>query len=249
VLYFYYNGVKVPEANVAVISENFADKRYRLSIVNPQDMAALEIQDEFGCGVAVNTDLLDISVNDPSFTYTSPEYERYGTISERTSVSFVLSGTNSYDSIVWDFGDASAVKTGVQVSHIYQEEGTYNVTMTVFNTSGCFKSTAQQIVVGKGYSLVMPNIFTPNNDNINDRIGPSFTGLKDVSFYVYNKSGVLIYEESVKENNTTTIPGIEIVGWDGSNPDPNSNYYVYKIIAIRLNDEVVTKTGTIFLLK
>lgn len=249
VLYFYYNGVKVPDANVSVIAENFSEKRYRLSIVNPVDMATLEIQDEFGCGISVNTDLLDISVNDPAFTFTSPEFERYGTISERTSVSFTLSGINSYDSIVWDFGDASATQVGSQVTHIYQAEGTYTVTLTAYNASGCFKTATQEVVVGKGYSLVMPNTFTPNNDNINDRIGPSFTGLKEVNFYVYNKSGVLIYKESVTEDTTATSTGIQVVGWDGSNSDPNSNYYVYKIIATRLNDEIVTETGTIFLLK
>jgi hypothetical protein len=249
ILYFYYNDVKVPESNVSVIAENFGEKKYRLSITSPVDLATLEIQDEFGCGIAVNTDLLDITVNDPSFTYTSPEYERYGTISVRTSVSFKLSGINSYDAIVWDFGDASATKSGSQVTHIYQAEGTYTVTLTAYNASGCYKTTTQEIVIGKGYSLIMPNTFTPNNDNINDRIGPSFTGLKEVNFYVYNKSGVLIYEESVTENSVAANSVIKVLGWDGSNPDPNSNYYVYKIIATRLNDEIITETGTIFLLK
>ena len=248
-LYFYYNGVKVPDTNVAVIDENFNEKRYRLSIINPVDMATLEIQDEFGCGVAVNTGLLDISVNDPNFNFTSPEYERYGTVSVRTSVSFKLNGINSYDSVVWDFGDSSATKVGSQVTHVYQAEGTYNVTLSAYNASGCFKTTTQEIVIGKGYSLVMPNTFTPNNDNINDRIGPSFTGLKEVNFYVYNKSGVLIYQEAVTEDTIATNTVIKILGWDGSNSDPNSNYYVYKIIATRLNDEIVTDTGTIFLLK
>jgi PKD repeat protein len=167
----------------------------------------------------------------------------------RTSVSFKLNGINSYDSIVWDFGDASATKSGSQVTHIYQAEGTYTVTLTAYNASGCFKTTTQEIVIGKGYSLIMPNTFTPNNDNINDRIGPSFTGLKEVNFYVYNKSGVLIYEESVTENSVAANSVIKVLGWDGSNSDPNSNYYVYKIIATRLNDEIITKTGTIFLLK
>ena len=95
----------------------------------------------------------------------------------------------------------------------------------------------------------MPNTFTPNNDNINDRIGPVFTGLKEVNFFVFNKSGVLIYKESVSETSLVTSGAIQIIGWDGTNSDPNSNYYAYKISAIRLNDEVVTDVGTIFLLK
>ena len=42
---------------------------------------------------------------------------------------------------------------------------------------------------------------------------------------------------------------IEIKGWDGTNSDPSSNFYVYKIIGVRINDEIVIKTGTIFLIE
>ena len=248
-VYFYYNTNRVPDINVSIISETFAATRCRINILNPVDGASLEIQDEFGCGVVINSDLLDISVNDPSFNYTSPEFESYGTISERTGVSFTLEGINSYDRIEWDFGDASPIETGVRTSHQYQAEGTYDVTLTAYNSSGCFKTSVQEITIGKGYSLLMPNTFTPNNDGINDRIGPEFTGLKEVNFYVYNKAGVLIYEEIKSENGLVVTAPIVIDGWDGSNSDPNSNYYVYKIIATRLNDEIVTDVGTILLLK
>ena len=248
-VYFYYNTNRVPDINVSIISETFAATRYRINILNPVDGASLEIQDEFGCGIVINSDLLDISVNDPSFNYTSPEFESYGTISERTGVSFTLEGINSYDRLEWDFGDASPIETGVRTSHQYQAEGTYDVTLTAYNSSGCFKTSVQEITIGKGYSLLMPNTFTPNNDGINDRIGPEFTGLKEVNFYVYNKAGVLIYEEIKSENGLVVTAPIVIDGWDGSNSDPNSNYYVYKIIATRLNDEIVTDVGTILLLK
>lgn len=248
-IYFYYDGNRISDTDISILAETFAATRYRLNILNPSDGASLEIQDEFGCGVIVSSDLLDISVNNPSFSYTSPEYETYGTISERSSVSFTLDGINSYDRLEWDFGDASPLAYGVRVSHQYQAEGTYDVTLTVYNASGCFKSITKQVLVGKGYSLMMPNTFTPNNDNINDRIGPVFTGLKEVNFFVYNKSGVLIYQETVSEDTVSSTEAIQVKGWDGSNADPNSNYYVYKIIATRINDEIVTDVGSIFLLK
>ena len=34
-----------------------------------------------------------------------------------------------------------------------------------------------------------------------------------------------------------------------TNSDPASNYYVYKIIGVRINDEVVIKSGTVFLIE
>ena len=95
----------------------------------------------------------------------------------------------------------------------------------------------------------MPNAFSPNGDNINEIIGPVFTGLKAVDFFVFNKQGILVYQESVSEDNLSENGLIEIKGWDGTNSDPSSNFYVYKILGIRINDEVVTKTGTIFLIE
>ena len=60
---------------------------------------------------------------------------------------------------------------------------------------------------------------------------------------------MLIYKESVSETSSVTSGAIKIIRWGGTNSDPNSNYYAYKISAIQLNDEVVTDVGTIFLLK
>ena len=151
--------------------------------------------------------------------------------------------------VEWDFGDASPVVTGERVSHQYFADGTYTVTVYVYNASGCFTSATQEIVVGKGYTILMPNAFSPNGDNINEIIGPVFTGLKAVDFFVYNKQGIMVYEESVSETNLSADGTIEIRGWDGTNSDPASNFYVYKIIGVRINDEVVSKTGTIFLIE
>ena len=56
-------------------------------------------------------------------------------------------------------------------------------------------------------------------------------------------------EESVSETNLSENGLIEIKGWDGTNSDPASKFYIYKILGVRLNDEVVSKTGTIFLIE
>ena len=45
---------------------------------------------------------------------------------------------------------------------------------------------------------------------------------------MYNKQGILIYEESVSETNLSENGLIEIKGWDGTNSDPASKFYIYK---------------------
>ena len=66
-LLFYYNQTKIPATDITTISESFFTTRYRLNILNPIDGASLEIQDEYGCGVAIDTNYLDISVYDPVY--------------------------------------------------------------------------------------------------------------------------------------------------------------------------------------
>ena len=186
----------------------------------------------------------------PIINYSSPELEKYGTISERSNVLFTLAGNTSYYRVEWDFGDASPIATGERVSINILHGGTYTVTvyMSTMPQVVLLRST-EEIVVGKGYTILMPNAFSPNGDNINEIIGPVFTGLKAVEYHIYNSQGILVYQEFVSEDNLSPNGTIEIMGWDGENSDPSSNFYVIKLLVQESMRRLVTRTGTIFLIE
>ena len=94
-VYFYYDGVRIPSSDISIIAAEFGINTHRVLIAAPVSEASFEIRNANGCGVIVAQDLLDTSVLPPIINYTSPELEKYGTISERSNVLFTLANNTS----------------------------------------------------------------------------------------------------------------------------------------------------------
>ena len=67
--------------------------------------------------------------------------------------------------------------------------GTYYPTLTIYNEIGCYESVTKPITIGRGYSIYTPNVFTPNNDCLNDFFRPLFTGFESLTFNIYDNKG------------------------------------------------------------
>ena len=118
---------------------------------------------------------------------------------------------------------------------------------TVFNltysdTSNCFtKSHSILIDVIEAYTVDLPKAFTPNGDGINDIVYIRGWGIKELlDFKVFNRYGELVFKSS--DINT---------GWDGSNEGKSQNIetFTYLVRVKTYDDNILTKTGTIKLLK
>ena len=88
---------------------------------------------------------------------------------------------------------------------------------------------------------VIPNAFSPNNDNSNDRFRVLISGdIEIVEFKVFNRWGQLVYDN---EN------GLE--GWDGTfngNPQP-SDVYAYLIVLRFPDGQEVVEKGDVTLIR
>ncbi len=117
----------------------------------------------------------------------------------------------------------------------------FTVTLTVVYDSGCIFTTSRELNVTKGYSLILPNAFSPNGDGINDYIRPSHKGLKDIEMSIYDTWGALIYYE--KE--------LTLKGWDGflrGKPSENGNYIMY-VKGLTFYNREIKESSPITLLK
>jgi gliding motility-associated-like protein len=108
-----------------------------------------------------------------------------------------FTGTGA-DSLVWDLGDGTQIINVDSTIYIYSLPGTYNVTMTAYNYLCNFTETISNEVTFtevKSSEGIVPNVFTPNGDGMNDEL--EFVGVdatQNFSIKIYNRWGRLVYE-------------------------------------------------------
>ncbi len=226
------DGAPVPlNGNTTKLDED----TYQILIDTPFEYGKIVITTDEGCGVETE---FNLALGDPYFSYTSPSFEQVNEIPAREIVTFTDESEGEFSRLEWNFGDnsdpvnvnISGTASGVtQVNHAYGNSGTYYPTLTIYNEIGCYESVTNPITVGRGYSIYTPNVFTPNNDCLNDFFRPLFTGFESLTFNVYDNRGNLIYTEEAKDGsiNRSDCPntidpsgnGKSILGWDGKRSD------------------------------
>ncbi len=103
----------------------------------------------------------------------------------------------------WDLGDNNT-STDFDPNYIYTVVGDYTVWLVAYDSLGCTDTTSVIITVEGESVLIIPNVFTPNGDGVNDVFTPSGTNITDVTGAIYNRWGQLIYSWN----------GL-LTGWDG----------------------------------
>ena len=117
----------------------------------------------------------------------------------------------------------------------------YNV--LVVSSDGCVDSTSILVGVENKRRVYVPNIFTPNNDGLNDLFFPN--GAIEVEaiieFKVYDRWGELVYEVSDFPPNDSSF------GWDGRFKERSvqSGIYAWTVRVVYLDGEEEDLYGTV----
>jgi gliding motility-associated-like protein len=118
------------------------------------------------------------------------------------SVQFTNLSSNA-SSYVWNYGNGST-HTTISVADsstqtVYPTAGIYTVTLVASNTTGgttCTDTYTLAIIVTEGYSIVVPNVFTPNGDNINDLFTVKSEGVSALSMDIFDRWGLKVFSSS-----------------------------------------------------
>lgn len=107
--------------------------------------------------------------------------------------------------VFWDFGD-STTSTSSNPTHVYNTPGIYSVTLISYN--GIYADTlimVNYVTVQDCYVppipplyLFIPNVFTPDNDGINDLFSIISEGTKSFHCRIYNRWGMSVFDSSDK---------------------------------------------------
>jgi gliding motility-associated-like protein len=189
-----------------------------------------------GSTVPLTKDSVTAAITAPTGTLTTgnaPDTVSFAGLG--TSTNGIISNT-SYN---WNFGNGNSSSTQ-NPTEIYTApsliQNIYTATLTVTDSKGCWDTATVKITVNEiPTMIIIPNIFSPNGDGINDVFSIKATGISDFDCKIYDRWGILLHE-------WTGIDG----GWDGKGKNGNNETdgtYFYIINYNDINNKTINKTG------
>ena len=203
-------------------------------------LVTLEVTDSMGCATNFSYNVDIPILGDANFTVTSAAVNNFGFYSIQDLIQFTNTATGDYTSVFWDFGDGN-FSSDENPTHTYINEDSYTIIQTVTYPFGCIYTKQVILNIQKGFSLIMPNAFTPNEDGLNEYFTPESIALSNMTLNIYDTWGSLIYSET----------GDTLKGWNGKIKDTNAengNYY-YTLKGDTFYGETITRKGAFVSIK
>ena len=130
----------------------------------------------------------DLSADDSEYRY-------------RFETAYFSPATGDSLAYTWRFPDGTEVYDST-AEYTYAEEGIYPVFLMLEGVFGCTDSITKKVPVSK--QLLVPNVFSPNNDEVNDHFEVTTPGDYQYTFRVFTRDGLLIYSSESP-----------LIRWDG----------------------------------
>lgn len=150
----------------------------------------------------------------------------------------------------WDFGDNTAYDYSQNPYHTYEDSvSIYQTSLIVIDDMGCADTASRLLWITDEYWIYIPNSFTPDNDNLNDKFCISYHGIRTATFTfnVYNRFSELVYAtNNIEELNCAN-------GWDGKHQSTGKDLplgmYIYEIYYQDFDGWKHQKNGKLFIVR
>ena len=146
--------------------------------------------------------------------------------------------SNDFNTIRWIINEDEIYEN--DFVYTFTEIGNFPVTLIVENSEGCIDSLTQDIKINPVYEIFIPNSFSPNSDNLNEKFAPKIreNGCLYYNMKIFNQWGEKIYD-------------VDNGSWDGyfKGKICQKGTYSYKIIAYNFENKPQTYSGHFSLLR
>ena len=202
----------------------------------------LTVTDSLGCPLD-STYFVDV-LKSPKVTFEiQPDSVVYLT-NPNISVSFNDTNTRHITNWTWDFGDSVSVANLNPAPHTYSRTGDFKIKLTFTDLNGC-DTTIMNIVTVKVAELDIPNLFSPNGDQINDQFAIELTDDRERDFReAYLSNELLVFDRWGKKVYSTE--NYKSKDWDGARLSDGTYFYILKLTG-QFSDEV--KRGSVTILR
>jgi gliding motility-associated-like protein len=105
-----------------------------------------------------------------------------------------------YIMYAWDFGDPASgtanSSASVTPTHAYSGQGMFCAALVVMSTltPACPVTSTSCLDVLNGIDVTIPNVFSPNADNINDVFSVKTSGISNLTCNIYDRWGLKLYD-------------------------------------------------------
>ncbi|MGQ0738169.1 MAG: gliding motility-associated C-terminal domain-containing protein [Bacteroidota bacterium] len=197
----------------------------------------LSVIDNYGCRSLV-TDDVKVTVKRVMAVHTFP-FDTVAAPGETFPLLAVSPGITYRWTPATGLSNPNVPNPYVTVSSTIGDEMTYQV--SAVNSDGCKGEGYVKIKIHKGPAIYVPNAFTPDGDGKNDRFTPFPVGIKAYNYFrVFNRWGQVIFSTKALHQ-----------GWDGriGGMEQPTGTYVWMIEGITADNKLITKKGTVTLIR
>ena len=116
------------------------------------------------------------------------------------AVQFTFTGSSIITDYLWEFGNpALGTSTLQNPTFAFPKASLFLVKLSVLNEI-CPAEIETELEVYEADTLIIPNVFTPNKDGINDSFGPVGYGIKTYNLLIFNRWGEQLFNSNSLES-------------------------------------------------
>lgn len=143
---------------------------------------------------------------------------------------------------IWNFGDGEKESNRSNAMyHEYLAPGFYPVSVQITDNEGCVVLLEDVVEVRKLVNIIVPTIFTPNDDKVNDELFITSYNVSFIDFKVFNRWGELVFSANDAD-----------FRWDGRDlkgQPLKEDVYIYTLQTIDFENKRESSKGTITIVR